>query len=199
MTRQRTGILPRLWGALLGRNAPSAELRAPLAEPGPPDEQQAQWLAHVASIEMELTERDHRIEQMRAEYAALQAAKELAGAEAGQDQLERLFKRLAGTLGNLAALRAMAESGQEVELGDLLTLVRSLEKELARAGLEPIGGVGQKTEFDVSCHQRMSGGAVHPGTPVTVQLPGYRLGGRVLMKAMVSAAEESTREGPDNG
>jgi molecular chaperone GrpE (heat shock protein) len=40
----------------------------------------------------------------------------------------------------------------------------------------------------------MSGGAVHAGSPVTVQLPGYRMGERVLMKAMVSAVEDASRE-----
>jgi len=199
MIMQRTGILKRLWGALLGRDTARGEPRTPLVEPCPPDEQRAQLLARVASLEMDLIEQDQRIEQMRAEYAALQAARERAGAEAGQDQLERLFKRLAGTLGNLNVLTAMAEAGREVDAGDLIQLIKGLEKELGRAGLEPIGQVGEKTLFAVASHQRMSGGAVHDGVPVIVQIPGYRLVEKILIKALVSAREDQPRQEQDNG
>lgn len=193
MTMNRVGYWRRLLGALAGRDVTSGE-GLPL------DEGAADLRARVASLEMDLAERDRQIAEMRSEYGTLELAKERAAAGAGQEELEKLFKRLSGTLANLAALRAMAESGQEVEAGDLLSLVRSLEKELIRAGLEPIGQVGQATEFDVASHQRMSGGAVRAGTPVTVQLPGYRLGQRVLMKALVSAAEDAApEEGPSNG
>ena len=98
-------------------------------------------------------------------------------------------------MANLATLTAAAEAGQEVEAGDLIHLLRSLEKELHRAGLESIGRVGEQAGFDVACHQRMSGGAVHAGTPVTVQLPGYRLGEKILLKAMVSAGKTGEIEG----
>jgi molecular chaperone GrpE (heat shock protein) len=173
----------RLWSALAGREAWTPQ-------PGTPDEQIAGLRARVASLEMDLAERDRQIAQMRAEYGTLEAAKQTAAAGAGQEELARLFKRLSGTLANLAALTAAAEAGRPVEVGDLVSLFHTLEKDLARAGMETIGTVGQRTEFDVACHQRMSGGAVHPGTPVTVQLPGYRMGDRVLMKALVSAQEE---------
>jgi molecular chaperone GrpE (heat shock protein) len=94
---------------------------------------------------------------------------------------------LVGPWSNLAALTAMVEAGQEVAPADLTVLVRSLEKELTRAGLTAIGQVGAQTVFDVACHQRMSGGTVQAGTPVTVQIPGYHFGSKVLMKALVSA------------
>jgi hypothetical protein len=35
----------------------------------------------------------------------------------------------------------------------------------------------------------MSGGTVHLGTPIIVRLPGYRMGEKVLMKAMVTTKE----------
>ncbi len=168
-------------------------------EPGSPEEQIAELRAQVASLEMDLAERDRQIVEMRSEYGTLEVAKERVAVDAGQEQLENLFRRLAGTLANLAALRTMAEGGQEVEAGDLLSLIRSLEKELHRAGLERIGEVGERTLFDVACHQRMSGGAVHAGKPVTVELPGYCMGDRVLMKAMVSAGESAAGEETDHG
>jgi molecular chaperone GrpE (heat shock protein) len=127
---------------------------------------------------------------MRSEYATLQAAEKRASVGAGQDQLERLFKKLAGPLANLSVLTAIAEAGREVEVGNLVQLIKGLQKELVRAGLEPMGKVGEKTVFDVTCHQRISGGAVREGVPVAVQIPGYRMGEKILIKAMVSAAED---------
>lgn len=188
MTTGTPGYWRRLWAALAGRDV------RPQGEAGTGDERLTELRAHVASLELDVADRDRQMAEMRAEYGTLQAAKERAAAGAGQDQLEKLFKKLAGPLANLAVLMAAAEAGQEVETGDLIHLLKSLEKELHRAGLEPIGRAGQQAAFDVACHQRMSGGAVREGTPVTVQLPGYRLGEKILLKAMVSAGEEVQHE-----
>jgi molecular chaperone GrpE (heat shock protein) len=147
---------------------------------------------------MELAERDQQIDGMRSEYAALQADKERASGHAGQYQLEKLFKKLVGSLGNLAILTAAAEAGREIEVGDLIQLIKGLEKELFRAGLEPLGYVGERTIFDVTFHQRMSGGAVHTGVPVSVQIPGYRMGGKILAKAMVTAGENQPPQGQEH-
>jgi molecular chaperone GrpE (heat shock protein) len=213
MKTRSIGYWGRLCAALLGRDVqpteassppveacvPVVEAGRPAVEPGPADEQAAQWRAHTASLEMDLAERDKRIDEMRSEYATLQTAKERTSVGAGQDQLERLFKKLAGPLANLSVLTAMAETGREVEVGDLAQLIKGLEKELARAGLEPMGKVGEKTVFDVTCHQRMSGGAVREGVHVTVQIPGYRMGEKILIKTMVSAGEDHPAQEPDNG
>ena len=88
----------------------------------------------------------------------------------------------------------MSEAGREVAATDLTQLVRAVEGELIRAGLARIGDVGQRAGFDVALHQRMSGGDVHPGTTVTVQIPGYRFEQKVLMKALVTAAPDQTAE-----
>lgn len=151
----------------------------------------------VASLEMDLREKTEQAEQMKREYATLEAARDRAASGAGQDQLERLFKKLAGPLSNLATLVSLCEKGQDVTAADMAQLVRSLEKQLLAAGMEPIGTPGEATAFDPAIHQRVSGGSVSTGTPVAVQLPGYRMGPRVIQKAMVSAAEPkaTTEEG----
>lgn len=166
----------QLCAALLGRQAAVAPCDAG---------QQAQ----VAALEMDVRERDARIAAMQAEYAQLEASKGQATASAGQDELERLFKRLAGPLSNLATLVELARQGQVAEVEDFVRLFESLEKELARAGLDRINAVGEETGFDVALHQRMSGATVHAGRPVTVQVPGYRMGAKVLLKAMVTTKE----------
>ena len=190
METSRTGYWSRLWAAFRGRDTTLTGMASTGAGCPPADEQAAECQARVASLEMDLAEREKQMEQMRGEYAALELASQRARAGAGQEQLEKLFKKLAGSLANLTALTAMAEAGREVEVTDLTQLIRGLEKELARAGLEPIGQPGEQTRFETSRHQRMSGGAVQSGIPVTVHLPGYRLGEKVLLKAMVSTRDE---------
>lgn len=175
----QAGYFKKLMGALLGRD-PAAEAA------GLPE---AELRSRVAALEMDLRERDKRIETIQREYAALNVARETDAAGRGQDQLERLFKKLAGGMSNLSALADYSEAGREVAIRDLVALIRGLEKELTRAGLERVGAAGQRTVFDTTVHQRMSGGTVSSGTPVTVRLPGYRMGKRVLLKAMVSAGE----------
>ena len=193
MTVQRVGYGRRLFAALLGREVrPAAGDVSPDA---PADEQIAGLRALVATPELDLRERDRQIEEMRSEYATLEAARDRAAAGAGRGELEKLFKRMAGPLANLAALTAMADAGQQVLVEDLVSLIRGLQKELARTGLETIGTVGEQVPFEVGCHQRMSGGAVSAGTPVTVQLPGFRLGEKVLFKAMVSADRGAGEDG----
>jgi len=195
MNSEQTGYFARLLGAFLGRDVPP-----PASAPAvPAGERQLELQATVAGLEMELRERDEQVRQLKNEYSALEAARQRAASEAAADQLERLFARLAGTLGNLSVLTAMAEAGREVDAGDLIQLIKGLEKELGRAGLEPIGAVGEKTLFAVACHQRMSGGAVRDGVPVVVQVPGYRLGEKVLIKALVSDRADEPRQEQENG
>lgn len=172
-----------LWAALAGKARPAA----------PPaiveTEDLAQDKARMAALEMELRERDGRIASMQKEYANLEAASQRAAAVAGSDQLELLFKKLAAPLSNLATLAALSDAGREVAAADLVSLLRSVEKQLKAAGLETVGDVGSPVAFDVALHQRMSGGMVSAGTPVVVRTPGYRFAGKVLLKAMVTAKE----------
>lgn len=186
-TRER-GYWARLFDALFGRREETPE---PVAtEPAAADEGVAELKGKLAGLEMDVQERDAKIEEMRKEYEALEAAKERAVFEAGQGQLEQVFKQVAGPLSNLMALVELAEVGRDVQAGDLAQLARDLEKQLERFGLQPVGQAGEETEFDAAVHQRMSGGGVRAGTPVRVRMPGYRLGEKVLLKAMVSAKAE---------
>ena len=173
---QNTPYLRRLWAAILGR--PKT-----VAAPGTPT-------ANRGNLEAELRDRDERIAAMEGEYAQLQEDKARAVAESGGEQLERLFKKLCSPLATLSTLAHAARAGQPVEVRDLADLVVSLEKALTAAGLERVGEPGVEAAFDIALHQRMSGGAPHGGAPVKVRLPGYRLGAKVLQKAMVSGRED---------
>ena len=174
--------ISRLVDALLGRESPAAV---------PND---AQVNARLAALEMDLRERDQRITTMQKEYATLEATAKQATADAGQEQLIELFKKLAAPLANFSLLAAHADTGQSLEAADVIRLFRSLEKHLHASGLEQVGTPGEQVPFDVALHQRMSGGMVSTGSPVVVRMPGYRNQGKVLLKAMVTA-----REGAEKG
>ncbi|NLN91953.1 MAG: nucleotide exchange factor GrpE [Candidatus Hydrogenedens sp.] len=168
----------RWWAALFGREAEAPE-------------DEAGHRARIAELEMDLRERDDRITAMQAEYAQLEISKGKAKETAGQNELEGLFKRLAGPLSNLATLVELARKGQTAEAADFVQLFDTLERELARKGLERVGATGDAADFDIALHQRMSGSTVRTGTPVVVQMPGYRMGAKVLLKAMVTTADSA--------
>ena len=173
----RMNYLTRLLAALCGRQS------APLSE--------GETRTRLAKLELDLCDRDEKIARMQQDYAALQQEKARAAAGAGEEQMERLFKKLCGPLATLSTLAHAARSGQEVAAGDLADMVVSVEKALHGGGLEAIGEPGTEAAFDSALHQRMSGGAPRSGENVRVRLPGYRLGKKVLQKAMVSGKEEA--------
>lgn len=174
---QQTGYFQRLFAALLGQHG-----RAGTDLPDDP----AQLKAMVASLRLDLDEQDKRIGAMRKEYGQLEASKEQSTASAGEEQLTSVLKKLSGPLSNIAVLRDAAAAGEDVQVDDLMRLIASLETVLTRVGLEVIGHSGEASHFDSAIHQRMSGGSVHDGVPVKIEVPGYRLGERILQKALVS-------------
>lgn len=175
----KPGYFKRLFAALAGRGI------SPDLGDLPDDPVSLKSLA--ASLRLEIEERDERIDAMRGEYERLELSKDRSTASAGEEELVALMKKLAGPLANIAVLRDAAAAGEDVEIGDVWHLIASLEKALQRAGLESIGRSGETAKFDPAVHQRMSGGSVREGTQVTIEIPGYRLGERILQKALVNA------------
>jgi molecular chaperone GrpE (heat shock protein) len=177
-----SGYLSGLWSALLGRETGATAAGS---------EDEVGLRARVASLQMDLRERDAQIASLQSEHEAQRADRDRAVASSAEERLEKVLKRVAPALSSASALRAMVEQGKEVAPADILASVRDVERELARAGLVIVGAPGERAVFDPAVHQRMSGGDVRPGSDVVVRLPGYKLGDRVLLKAMVSAGEEA--------
>ncbi len=185
----RKGYFQRLFTAVLGHDISSGE--------PPPADDVTKLKATVASLHLDLDERNERIAVMCKEYEQLEASKAQSTASAGEAELTSLMKKLSGPLSNIAVLRDAAAAGEDVQVEDLLRLIASLEKVLERAGLEVIGHSGEASGFDSAIHQRMSGGSVREGVAVKIEVPGYRLGERVLQKALVSV--EGNGDGENNG
>lgn len=182
MTAQANNLMARLRAALgvLAGNAPE-DLRN-----------------HVASLELDLRQKDDEIGALREEYERLrqQEKRELDSAvNAGFDALAR---RLAPLLSQLATMESMAGGERAPRLEDVLKLFDMQEKVLADGGLVRIGAVGEETAFDTRWHQRIGGAEVDDGDMIRVRFIGYRMGENVLLKAMVSraAAGENPGETP---
>ena len=156
----------------------------------PPGAGESELRSRIATLEMDVQQRDEQIAAMKREYASVETARDRAAAAGGQEQSEKLLRKLCGPLSNLATLGAAVKAGKDVSAGDMADLVGDMQKALAGAGLQMIGEPGQATTFDTAAHQRMSGGGVHPGSAVVVRIPGFKLGDKVLQKAMVSGKEE---------
>lgn len=189
-SKKQVGYFRRLGLALMGHDLPASVEPRQAVPAAAGDEVQASLRSRIAALELDLSERDRRIAAMQAEYAGLAAERERARGGAGEEALLGLFKKLAPTLSNLAAMAGWLDQGKQVEVRDLARLGRELEKILAKHGLERVGAPGERVAFDLAMHQRMSGGSVREGAEVTVQMPGYRVGQRVVLKAMVSGRED---------
>lgn len=192
---------PRLMAALFNRNfaasgpepAPIPEISPPAVEPPPATASSAE----AARLRLDLEERNQRIASMQKEYETLEAARRRAASEAAAEQEEKVIKSLLRPLSNLATLMDLADSGNEIAVSDLVALGRSLEKELGRFGLERIGRTGEHIAFDPTLHQRMSGGTVAAGDDVAIAVPGFRLGSKVLTRAMVTSRANAAPTGQD--
>jgi molecular chaperone GrpE len=147
--------------------------------------------SRIASLEMDLQERDQKIARLRREFDLQSRQSGQAVADAAAGELERLARRAAPLLSQLSTLQAMADAGREVRPHDLLKLAGKIRQLFVDAGLEPLGRCGEVSPFDTRIHQRLSGGDVREGDPVKVRFEGYRFHDTVVTKAMVSRQEES--------
>lgn len=142
----------------------------------------------VASLELDLRQKDDEIAALREEYERLRERGEHERDSAASAGFDVLARRLAPLLSQLATMEALAGSERGPRLEDVFKLFDMLEKALAENGLSRIGAVGEETTFDTRCHQRVGGAEVEDGDRIRVRFVGYRLGEAVLLKAMVSRA-----------
>lgn len=172
MTAQGNNLMARLRAALgmLAGNAPE-DLRN-----------------RVASLELDLRQKDDEIAALREEYERLRQQGQRERGSAASAGFDALARRLAPLLSQLATMEAMAGGERAPRLEDVLKLAGMLEHVLTENGLMRIGTVGEETAFDARWHQRIGGGEVDDGDSIRVRFIGYRMGENVLLKAMVSRA-----------
>lgn len=175
MTAQSNNLMARLRAALdaLAGHAPDMRNR-------------------VASLELDLRQKDEEIAALREEYERLREQGTRERDSAARAGFGALARRLAPLLAQLATMESLAGGERAPRLEDVLKMFDMLEKVLAEDGLVRIGAVGEETSFDARWHQRIGGAEIDDGDRIRVRFVGYRMGENVLLKAMVSRAGEGT-------
>lgn len=161
---------------------------SPPPEPGTPE-------ATIAALRLDLAERDQRIVALLKEADVARGAAPAEAEAAAAERMNKFLRRLAPLLAQADAMRQFAAEGKPLRAEDAFALVAKIEKTMAEEGVERIGETGEETTFDAQLHQRLSGGDVREGTPVKVRFVGFRQGGRILHKAMVSRKEDDDATG----
>ncbi len=150
----------------------------------------------VASLELDLRQKEDEIGALREEYERLRQRGERERGSAASAGFDALARRLAPLLSQLATMESLAGGGRAPRLEDAFKLFDMLERVLAEDGLVRIGAVGEEIAFDARWHQRMGGGEVDDGDMIRVRFVGYRMGENVLLKAMVSRIGAASGEAP---
>jgi len=145
--------------------------------------------ARTAELELDLRERDKLIQQMKREYAELLGNCERAATDSGNLRIEGILCNLCGPLASLAVLATGIRDGRDVSVADFAGLVDELEQKLGASGLLSLGRPGDLAPLNLAEHQFLGSRAVPTGSVVQIRLPGYRLDGKVLLKAMVTVKE----------
>lgn len=153
----------------------------------------------VASLELDLRQKDDEIAALREEYERLRQQVERERGSAASAGFDALARRLAPLLAQLATMESMAGGERAPRLEDVFKLFDMLEKALAEGGLARIGTVGEEAVFDTRWHQRIGGAEVDDGDRTRVRFVGYRMGENVLLKAMVSRAAAGENPGKNPG
>ena len=187
-----TSRLAAAWAALRGQLplVPGQPVTSSTLTPVTPpqgDEALLESRASASRWRLAAEESAHAVAALRREMEAERAQRIDAEAAALSARLEGPLSDAAGTLGQLALQARLIEEGKPVTSRDVMALTQNLSRAFAALGLNPAAAVGDAVTFDPALHQPLGGAAPTPGSAVTIRLPGYRLGGRLLRKSFIEA------------
>ncbi len=164
--------------------------RALMSPSFPPDEREDELTValrcDLATTRLELQEVQEALAAARTQISTLEKAQAAQIRDGIESVLEKLFTSLAAPLSQLQMQAALLDSGTLVAAAGVMTLARQFATMVERAGLEPIGVMGETIAFDPEIAQPLrSGSQIEAGDMVRVRSIGYRYHGRVLRKALV--------------
>ncbi len=136
----------------------------------------------LAESELELQESKTVISGQRAVIEDFAAARTTPVAH----PLEDLFQHLAAPLSQLRTQAFLIDSGKDISGQSVMTLAGQFATLVEKAGLEPVGKVGERVKYDPVLHQPLSAQAsILDSEVVTVKFIGYRCNGRVIRRSLV--------------
>ena len=145
----------------------------------------------IATLRLELAERDEEIERLRKEYALLREQSKAQVERAGGEAVESIVSQCAAPLATLSAMQTRHAEKGDLNPADLLQVALSFRKILAERGLEQIGVVGEAQPYDPALHQMLDGTRPQPGEPVLIRFAGFRFNGKLVAKAQAGAAKST--------
>ncbi|MBN1929824.1 MAG: nucleotide exchange factor GrpE [Chlorobiaceae bacterium] len=166
---EKKGFLQRLLAALKGNDRIEAQA--------------------IATLRVELAERDKEIARLKKEYALLREQSKAQVERAGGEALEGIVSQCAAPLATLSAMQARHAEKGDLNPADLLQVASSFRKILAEGGLEQIGVVGETQPYDPALNQMLDGSRPQPGEPVLIRFAGFRFNGKLVAKAQAGATK----------
>jgi molecular chaperone GrpE (heat shock protein) len=163
--------------------------------PTPPDSSrddstfEQRTLAQERSAQMDLAERDRRIEVLQTEIQRLSTSQQNLVDESVNGKLGTFFTEVAGPVSQLLTqIHLVDNQNRDVNAMDTLRLVKRLIRHLEEAGLQICSPAGVQVKFDPNYHESLSSDTVpKPGDVVVVRIPGLAHGGRIIRKAGVAS------------
>jgi len=172
-----TSRLCQAWDLLLGRAG-----RKTLIE----NEAALSAESESAGLRLDLEEAKRQADALRRQADAERTSRSEAVSQAVEKQLRGLFIEAAVLMGQLALQARLMEQGKPVKAEDVMALAQGLCRVLENHGMEKVGEPEESVTFDPNIHQPMSGQIFQAGEQVRVRVPGYRVAGKNLRKALVT-------------
>jgi molecular chaperone GrpE len=170
---QNKGMLQRLISALKGETGAEAS-------------------HEIATLRLELAERDEEIARLRKEYLLQREQSKAQHDRAADEAVEGIVRECAAPLATISAMQARYAEKGDLNPADLLRVATSLQNILAERGLEQIGTVGQVQPYDPAFHKMLDGTSPQAGEPVLIRFAGFRFNGKLVAKAQAGAAKHNT-------
>jgi hypothetical protein len=140
-----------------------------------------QLKSKVASLQLDLEEKDKTISSLKTEYQRLKSQKDTLK----EDELIYLFNQISTPLTQLNTMRVLHEKGQEIKTKDVFTLLKTIEQEFEKRGFEKIGVVGEEVKFDSAIHQSITNDLLEEGDNVKISFVGFKKDNKIIKKALV--------------
>jgi molecular chaperone GrpE (heat shock protein) len=172
-------ILDRLsdaWNGITGQTAESARAHQ--------DE--------ILSLKRQLAEAVLELRESQAIVAAQKSVIEdsvTARTICDTDHMEDLFTALAAPASQLRVQAFLMNGGKELTGQSVMALAGQFVTLVERAGLEPVGSIGDRVEYDPALHQPLSAQAsILDRESVIIKFVGYTYRGRVIRRCLVQKA-----------
>ncbi|MDR3577283.1 MAG: nucleotide exchange factor GrpE [Anaerolineaceae bacterium] len=145
----------------------------------------------IKSLQLDLQERDKKIELLNQELERLRLNQKDLLKETSTAALEELFSSLSPAVAQLVTQAYLAnQQNKLIQSKDILLVAQRLISILEQSGLQLLGQPGQQVQFDPRLHTPLSASnSFTTGQAVVVRFVGLSYRGKIIRKAGVELLE----------